>query len=154
MSEGRKIEDAEHALAFILAGDARVTFVSSKTEARFTYRVEQAEDRETGKPVDGLWFVKLLVNPDNERGYQYLGTIRRNPSGCRYGHGAKSKIGQQSPGAMAFAWTFQAIASGRVPATAEVWHEGRCGRCGRALTVPSSIESGIGPECSRKMMAA
>jgi hypothetical protein len=29
-----------------------------------------------------------------------------------------------------------------------VWHEGRCGRCGRKLTVPESIESGFGPECA------
>lgn len=28
-----------------------------------------------------------------------------------------------------------------------VHHEGRCGRCSRLLTVPSSIASGFGPEC-------
>jgi hypothetical protein len=27
--------------------------------------------------------------------------------------------------------------------------EGKCGKCGRALTVPSSILTGIGPECSK-----
>lgn len=32
----------------------------------------------------------------------------------------------------------------------QVWHEGRCGRCGRKLTVPSSIETGLGPECAGK----
>ncbi len=30
-------------------------------------------------------------------------------------------------------------------------HEGRCGRCGRTLTVPESVTEGIGPEC-RKIM--
>ena len=30
---------------------------------------------------------------------------------------------------------------------ADGWHEGRCGRCGRKLTVPESIEAGYGPEC-------
>jgi hypothetical protein len=34
-----------------------------------------------------------------------------------------------------------------VPDGLEVWHEGRCGRCNRKLTVPASIESGFGPEC-------
>jgi hypothetical protein len=29
----------------------------------------------------------------------------------------------------------------------EIWHEGRCGRCGRKLTVPESIHNGYGPEC-------
>jgi len=32
-------------------------------------------------------------------------------------------------------------------------HEGKCGRCGRKLTVPLSIETGIGPECASKMAA-
>ena len=34
----------------------------------------------------------------------------------------------------------------------EVWHEGRCGRCNRALTVPESIASGIGPECAKHVL--
>lgn len=28
---------------------------------------------------------------------------------------------------------------------------GRCGRCGRTLTVPASIHRGLGPECARKV---
>lgn len=31
----------------------------------------------------------------------------------------------------------------------DVHHEGQCGRCGRKLTVPESIEHGIGPECAK-----
>jgi hypothetical protein len=30
-------------------------------------------------------------------------------------------------------------------------HAGKCGRCGRKLTVPQSIETGIGPECASIM---
>jgi hypothetical protein len=33
----------------------------------------------------------------------------------------------------------------------EFWHEGKCCRCGRKLTVPASIASGIGPECATKI---
>jgi hypothetical protein len=33
----------------------------------------------------------------------------------------------------------------------EVYHEGRCGRCNRKLTVPESIETGLGPECASKL---
>ena len=35
-----------------------------------------------------------------------------------------------------------------LPKTVEVWHEGICGRCGRKLTVPESVERGLGPECA------
>lgn len=27
------------------------------------------------------------------------------------------------------------------------WHQGYCGRCGKVLTVPKSIEQGFGPVC-------
>jgi hypothetical protein len=41
-----------------------------------------------------------------------------------------------------------------LPDFIEVWHEGKCGKCGRTLTVPSSIESGIGPECMKSLSKA
>jgi hypothetical protein len=47
---------------------------------------------------------------------------------------------------IAFGWAWRHPDSDKL----EVWHEGRCGRCGRRLTVPESIESGLGPECATK----
>jgi hypothetical protein len=38
-----------------------------------------------------------------------------------------------------------------MPPEMEVEHSGHCGRCGRLLTVPSSVQSGLGPECQSKM---
>ena len=37
-----------------------------------------------------------------------------------------------------------------LPANVTVWHEGKCGACGRKLTVPDSIKSGIGPVCAAR----
>lgn len=34
-----------------------------------------------------------------------------------------------------------------------IYHEGRCCKCGMPLTVPESIDSGIGPECKKTMYA-
>jgi hypothetical protein len=33
----------------------------------------------------------------------------------------------------------------------EVWHEGRCAKCGLKLTVPQSIMTGFGPTCAKKL---
>lgn len=33
----------------------------------------------------------------------------------------------------------------------QIFHEGRCGRCGRVLTVPESVETGFGPECAGRL---
>jgi hypothetical protein len=38
-----------------------------------------------------------------------------------------------------------------LPGGYKIHHEGRCGKCGRLLTVPESVETGIGPECAKRM---
>jgi hypothetical protein len=124
---------------FALAGNARFTVVSKKTNARFTFRVRQPE----GKP----WFVSVLTGADNESDYTFLGTIFQDGT---FRHSPRSAIGASAPSATAFAWLWDRTRSNAfdlMPAQVDVHHEGRCGRCGRTLTVPESIESGFGPEC-------
>lgn len=125
---------------FILAGNATFTVVSAKTGTRFTYKIRARE-------VDGgrtLYFVSVLTGADNESDYTFLGTIF---DGKTFKHSQRSPIGSDAPSARAFVWSFARIMSGTLGADASVHHEGRCGRCGRKLTVPRSIEIGLGPEC-------
>lgn len=126
---------------FMLAGNARVTLVSEKTGARFTYRVRQPEP---GVPH----FVSLLSGPDNDADFQFLGTIFIDGIYC---HSRKSRIGTDAPSARAFAYAWGHLSRGQLPPACEIYHEGRCGRCGRALTVPESIESGLGPVCAARL---
>lgn len=136
------IKDPVHALRFLLAGNAHTTFVSHKTGARFTFHVEKNATPATVNAPSH--FVSVLTGTDT---YTYLGCIYREKF---YVHGRRSMISQSAPSALAFAWVWGRLQKGRVPETCDVWHEGRCGRCGRRLTVPSSIESGLGPECARR----
>jgi len=54
--------------------------------------------------------------------------------------------------AKGFAWFWRTLTSGKAfPAGFEFWHEGRCGKCARRLTVPESIANGIGPECLKNL---
>ncbi len=123
--------------AFVRGGNAILTIVSKATGVRFTYRVIRR---------DKLYFVSVLTGSNNESDYTYLGTIF--PDGT-YRHGRKSSIGWSAPSAVAFGWFFAHLVDPKLAEKLEVWHEGRCCRCGRTLTVPSSVESGIGPECAR-----
>lgn len=133
---------ATEALAFVLAGNAHITLKSAKTGTRFTYRVRQSDD---GK----LHFVSVLTGSDNEGSYTYLGIIRGGHlSG--FTRTKKSPIGDDAPSAVAFRWFAGWIAAGKLPADLEIWHEGRCGRCGRMLTVPESLAAGIGPDCAKR----
>jgi hypothetical protein len=140
---------------FALAGAATFTIVSHKTETRFTYRVQAPAFDLQGEPLDKgaarLRFVSVLTGPDSN--YTYLGLIKLRPSGWTYEHGVKSRIRDDAPSARAFAWLWRAVASRAVPTVVDVYHEGKCGRCGRPLTVPSSIVSGFGPDCLGKVAA-
>ena len=50
----------------------------------------------------------------------------------------------------AFPWVWKLLVDeGKpLPPSVEVWHEGNCRRCRRKLTVPASIELGLGPDCA------
>lgn len=142
-----KFTDASQALAYIMAGRSTVTLRSNKTGTRFTYAV-QAPKADEGQDASTLpRFVKVLSGADNSRDYSYVGTVF---DGRKLTTTRKSVVTQDAPSFKAFAWTLAKLNAGEMPADLEVWHEGRCGCCGRKLTVPTSIASGIGPTCAEK----
>ena len=136
-------------VACMLAGNAHVTFQSRRTGTRFTYRVRAAKPRleETPGAVTvgsggPSHFVSVLTSPDH---YEYLGCIYRRTN---YAHGRKSTISMKAQSAVAFAWVWPYLTSGRMHPELAIYHEGRCGACGRRLTDPTSIETGLGPVCA------
>ena len=141
------------ALRFLLAGKARFTLVSRKTRTRFTYQVRTPKGAEEGA---GPWFVSLLNGSDNQADYTYMGSVFPDPkTGFVFRATRGSKVSSEAPSFRAFGWVFSRLAEGaKIDDLVEVWHEGRCGRCGRVLTVPSSIASGLGPECAEKASGA
>lgn len=135
---------------FVTAGDAVFT-VECPDGTHHTYRVEHvsATDRWAES-----WFVKLLTGPDNTSDYTYMGKL--DPHTFQVSTTAKSKH---------YDGTFPLRLLNRVLARVygddhaayeaqgyKTHHEGRCGRCGRPLTVPVSVESGFGPECIKMLM--
>lgn len=145
MTHGAQLSTPDLFLAFALAGNATFTLVSKATGQRFTYKVVES-DRQPG-----FYFVRVLRGSDNEGDYTYLGTLAAD--GLVYRHGRKSPVGEDAPSAKAASWFFGRVKQDHLPTTCEVWHEGRCGRCGRKLTVPTSIATGLGPECAGMVAA-
>ena len=131
-------------LTFILAGNATFTIENAATGNRFTFKVRKPED---GKPH----FVSVLTGPDNEHSYSFLGTVF---DGRTYRHGRRSRIAEDAPSARAFEWLFRRLTAGaELPPPVRICHCGKCGRCGKALTVPESIDAGFGPECIKAIAA-
>lgn len=122
---------------FLKAGHAIFTVQNTATGNRFTFRVSKCKDK-------NIWFVSVLAGPDNGHAYSYLGAI----FGSEFRHTAKARVGEDAPSFRTFAWLNSYLhGPNELPAQVTINHEGRCGRCGRRLTVPESIQSGFGPEC-------
>jgi len=142
-----QITNADAAMKYMLAGKSFVTLVSLASGHRYTYKIELTDKR---NPNDAdAWFVSLLNGPDNWSNYQYIGLIR----GGRFSRTAKSRVTEDAPSYIGFSYCFDKLSHGTISGF-EFWHEGKCGRCGRKLTVPDSVAAGFGPECAEMVGAA
>ena len=130
------------ALALMQAGKAIITLESQKTGVHFTYKIRESQN----KP--GWYFCSVLTGPDNGRDYTYFGSMVDQ----RFIKTRGSKISEEAKSVKAFVYTLDNLALGRTPSV-NIYHEGRCCRCGRTLTTPESVSLGIGPECRTRMSA-
>lgn len=143
MSTGKKLETVESALEFILGGKAIFTLRSQRTGEHVTLRARQSERGD-------MFFIGLMTG-DNEFGYSYLGQVAIGAGEkLWYSHGRKSTVSADCKQAKAAQWALGHLLNGRMPQGLEVWHEGQCRACGRKLTMPESIQAGIGPECGAR----
>lgn len=145
MSAAHQITNTPDAQKFLLAGSATVTLVSKRTGKRYTYKIKKVKNWMPDKP---RWFVGALTGPDNEDDYTYLGSIHLRAAQYVFTPSAQHC---GAPSTKAFEWAWPVLCGDSVHEQLEVWHEGRCGRCNRKLTVPESIKNGIGPECAGKV---
>jgi hypothetical protein len=127
-------------------------FTVSRGEFYRTFLVKKV----TEGPLEGQYFAKVLVGPNNtdEGCYRYLGRVEFGRDiGLRLTSG--SKYDANSKEFLCLDWTFRLISSGReTPQDVKVEHCGYCARCGLVLTTPESIRIGIGPVCLKKVHAS
>jgi len=148
---GRQLKNWTDIRDFIFAGHAIFTLRSLKTGMRYTYEVKvKKADVEREYPLaanDTTYFVSVLRGPDNTDHFSYMGVLRR-PG--RFWITERSRVLRSAGSMKALLWFLDALAHERpvLNGRLEVWHEGRCGRCGRRLTVPESIDRGLGADCA------
>src|SRR5579863_8604754 len=99
-----QIKDASHAMKYILAGKAFVTFRSLASGTRFTYKIELADKRQPNDP--DAYFVNVLTGPDNWTNYKFIGMIFE---GKKFVRSKKSKIAETAPSVVGFKYCFEQL---------------------------------------------
>lgn len=118
---------------YLLAGNAVLTVQNRDTENHFTYEVSKKKDAQ-------VWFVKMLMNQE----YVYIGMFTW--LGFRTTKG--SKVSSTSPSFMVMNIVFRRYVLSLNPhPKLRLMHNGYCAHCGRMLTHPESLETGLGPVC-------
>ena len=134
---------------FILAGKAIFTIHNAEGK-HYTYRINSKPDR--NDKTKKVYFASLLTGPDNMSSYTYIGIL--NAEQGKIFPTQASQYNFDSLPIKVLNWGLKVIFQNShhsLPPNYGIKHEGRCGRCARRLTTPESIDSGIGPECIKKV---
>lgn len=130
---------AENYLPFILGGNAIFVVQSLTTNKHYTFKVSQSKSNKT------MYFVSVLVDYNSSQ-FVYVGFINTKKS-FSLNLSAKSKYTADSPVFMAFQTVLTLAVAKKSHPKLLFLHLGKCGKCGRPLTDPLSIEIGLGPIC-------
>jgi len=138
-----------NALALMTAGNATITAKSVATGNHFTYKIQKPKTNSGPKDV---FFVKVLTGNNNMSDYTFFGTVFRDTNGTyEYRHGRHARITTDAPSVRGFLFILNHLKDNKKINGLELYHEGKCCKCGRKLTTPESIERGVGPECWMSM---
>ena len=123
---------------FMVAGNAVFRYTNHATKKQFVYKVKQAGE-------EPRWNVMVRCEIAGERDFGYIGMIKAR----QFRHTARSFVTDESDEFDMFEFLFLHVIRGKeLPKNREFEHMGRCGRCGRLLVEPDSVERGLGPKCA------
>ena len=126
-------------------------FTLEKGDIHRTYMVNQPKDKD-------ILFVRLLTGQDNSDwgNYTYIGLIVYEPH-IKFKPKKQQNWGHDTEKVSVAFYLMNTLVDNilRSPKFSEsepfFFHEGKCAKCGKRLTVPKSIEIGMGAKCRGKL---
>lgn len=126
---------------FVFAGNALFTLLNEETGNHVTFKVKKHKE-------DDVWFVNTLATHN----YVHIGTCF---SDKKFKVKTNGILNQNDRRVEVFSWMLDKFFNNQEKyPMVKVYHHGYCGSCGKTLTTPESIKSGIGPVCGGKMRKA
>lgn len=130
---------------FIFAGRSVFTLENNETGNYITFKIKEL--KKNYKVIPGVFVVECKVLGDKDTGYRFLGFLNLNERKFRRRFWDHNFIGYTT-----LFWLLKNLENLEKYEKLSIYHEGRCCKCGMPLTVPESIDSGIGPECNKRML--
>lgn len=130
----------------LLAGRARLTITNPATGRWIKLHMKQRKDRATGKPGT-CYFLSLALLGDGDAGYRYTGAFFSDSNRFK----PANDLAQDPNLQRVTDWVLKAIQNPELLQSCEIEHAGKCCSCGRTLTHPESIQTGLGPECFERV---
>lgn len=145
-NQNSKLIPLESALDYIMGGNS--LFTAAWKGTRFTFKIlERANEN-----AEGTYFrVSVLNGPDNVSNYRPIADIRDVNGMPKIELIKKTVHYVESFEFIKKIYYSLLFTDFKSIDGCEIWHNGRCSRCGRLLTVPESIAKGIGPECENRV---
>lgn len=134
------------ALQFILAGKCEFILHSTKTNEDFKFEMTKQQTKENENKF--IYFLNTLHGYDKT----YAGVIWFNDKTqeFQFSQGKKGQVASKELNIRSLIFVLNKLLKNETVQYLDVFHTGRCGKCGKKLTTPESILTGLGPTCSKR----
>jgi len=135
---------------FIFAGRAIFTLENKTTGNYITFRVKNM--KKDNKPIPHMYVVECKVLGDGDYGHTLLGFLNLETKG--FSSRVKNMgLTKDFVGFKTWVWLLQNLEVLERFDSLAIYHEDKSCKCGKPLTVPESITTGIGPECLKRTLS-
>ena len=135
------------ALKFILAGKCEFILHSTKTGDDFKYELVKKESKDNKDKF--IYFLSILHG--SEKTYAGVVWFDDKIQEFKFSTGKSGKIQPTELNIRSLLFVLNKLVREQEVQYLIIYHVGKCGKCGKKLTTPESILTGLGPTCSNKI---
>ena len=141
------------ALEFMLAGKAEFILHSTKTNEDFNFTLIRKESKmksnNNTEDKEFIYFIYLKLA--REKIYAGFLVFNEEAQEFRFIKGKAGKLEPSDRNIRSLLLVVNKLFQHLVVNNLDIFHVGNCGRCGKKLTTPESILTGLGPTCSKNL---
>lgn len=146
--------EKDKALQFMLAGCSEFILVSGKTGTKLRYKLDKKLSTQNlnTNSSDEDQFIYWLNTGEKSGTLIYGGVLffDSNDNQFKFGKGARGNLLKTDIRIKSLLYVLNNLYKNNTQINVKIYHVGKCGKCGKKLTDPVSILTGLGPHCAKQ----